>query len=391
MVILETLPPFVISFNALVIGLATDIDSPVWNYLEKVFLSFYALEFVLKLRLLGCKRYFLGLEGRWNTFDFVCLCSGVVDEGFEIARMMTGSDLSTSSLLPLLKVLRLARLARIVRSFRYKIFESLKSMVSGVFSGARVLGWSIVLLFGVVYVMGVFMCQVVGDQFQEFQNIPSAMFTVFRCFTDGCAAYNGTPLQERLRMALEQEGFGGIFMIGYILMFLIVTVGVFNLIMAIFIDNVTSTTVKRKMQELGAREDEMRINLQHMVVRLMKSTAPEVEILQKFRRHTCAATDGGLGWLRASGVVITRDLFSAWLTDPDMLSMLDDMEIDTATKHEIFDVCDIDKSGSLTPDELISGLMRLRGPISKCDVIAVRLKVRYLTDMLEDIHNNLGL
>ena len=29
---------------------------------------------------------------------------------------------------------------------------------------------------------------------------PAAMFTTFRCFTDGCSAYDGTPLQERIRV-----------------------------------------------------------------------------------------------------------------------------------------------------------------------------------------------
>ena len=37
----------------------------------------------------------------------------------------------------------------------------------------------------------------------RFTDVPSAMFTAFRCFTDGCAAYDGTPLQEKLR---KQKG-----------------------------------------------------------------------------------------------------------------------------------------------------------------------------------------
>jgi len=410
-ILLETLPPIVICINAIVIGIQNDIQSRVWEILEKIFLGFYTLEFLLKMKMLGCKRYFRGAEGRWNTFDVICLSTSIFDLSLEIVSMVVEDNTSTNStLLPMLKVVRLARLARIVRSFRYKIFEDLKSMVSGVFSGARVLGWSIVLLFTVVYMLGVLMRQVVGNE-PEFRNIPSAMFTVFRCFTDGCTAYNGTPLQERLRMDLEMLGYGGIFMIGYILMFLIVTVGVFNLIMAIFIDNVVTTTVKRKQQELGAREDEMKVNIEEMLIHLVRTTAMETCSALRTRtdrtKDVRISTGGlsaaasveqrartaaeGMAQLRATDCLITRDLFNAWLTDPDMLALLDDMEIDTATKFEIFDVCDVDKSGSLTADELVSGLLRLRGPISKCDIIAVRLKVRYLTDMLEDIHNSLDL
>ena len=32
--------------------------------------------------------------------------------------------------------------------------------------------------------------------FVEFGSVPAAMFTAFRCFTDGCAATDGTPLQD---------------------------------------------------------------------------------------------------------------------------------------------------------------------------------------------------
>ena len=36
------------------------------------------------------------------------------------------------------------------------------------------------------------------------------MFTAFRCFTDGCNDRDGKPLQEHLRMKMDD--FGGVFM-----------------------------------------------------------------------------------------------------------------------------------------------------------------------------------
>lgn len=50
-----------------------------------------------------------------------------------------------------------------------------------------------------------------------------------------------------------------------------------------------------------------------------------------------------------------------------------------------FDALDADMSGSLTPKEMVEGLLKLRGPITKIDMIAVRMKVRYCTSMLQDI------
>merc|ERR1712187_155117 len=79
--------------------------------------------------------------------------------------------------------------------------------------------------------------------------------------------------------------------------------------------------------------------------------------------------------------MIPRNVFNHWLNDARMLATLEEAEIETATKLELFDVLDVDMGGELGLDELIGGLMRLRGPISKTDVVAIRLKVRYITKL----------
>merc|ERR1712060_788712 len=96
-----------------------------------------------------------------------------------------------------------------------------------------------------------------------------------------------------------------------------------------------------------------------------------------------------MGELEDEDMMVTRDIFNAWLTDPDMLSLLEECEIETATKFELFDVLDVDMGGSLGVNELIGGLMRLRGPVSKSDIVAVRLKVRYITGLIEKIYNKI--
>merc|ERR1712083_1108033 len=90
-------------------------------------------------------------------------------------------------------------------------------------------------------------------------------------------------------------------------------------------------------------------------------------------------------------VVVTREIFNAWLMDPDMLTLLEECDIETATKFELFDVLDVDMGGSLGIPELVGGLMRLRGPVSKSDIVAVRLTVRYITSLLESIWDKLNI
>merc|ERR1712046_252288 len=93
----------------------------------------------------------------------------------------------------------MGRLARLIRLLKFNIFIELKQMVLGVITGMRVLGWAVVLLGMVIFFLGVCARKFIGLSYSEFSSLNKAMFTIFRCVTDGCTSYNGAPLQERLR------------------------------------------------------------------------------------------------------------------------------------------------------------------------------------------------
>jgi len=312
----------------------------------------------------------------------------------------------------LIKMLRLGRVARLVRTLRFKLFHELKMMVYGVVSGVRVLFWAIVLLFGTVYFIGVIMQNLVGEDESEFHRVDSSMFTVFRCFTDGCTARDGTPLHERLR-----RDYGLQFFIGYILVFMFVTVGIFNLIMAIFIDNVLTSHMQRKQKELGENELKVKVQMEELLAEFLvdvhgpiKGMKPKSGISQKtgvgdaakrvsqrvmehvegeMRVRTLEDRHGEAGrvlqQMHSDGLQVPRDIFNKWLDDAEMLQMLEDADIDTALKKEIFDALDVDAGGFLGIDELLGGLMKMRGPISKIDIVAARLKAGYIAEKVNDI------
>merc|ERR1712190_641155 len=83
--------------------------------------------------------------------------------------------------------------------------------------------------------------------------------------------------------------------------------------------------------------------------------------------------------------VVTREVFSEWLREPEILGLLEEVEVETSTKWELFDALDVDGGGELTVEELVSGLMKLRGPVSKNDIVATRLKLLYVTELVEDL------
>merc|ERR1740121_3510829 len=120
----------------------------------------------------GCHGYFMGADWIWNRFDFFCICMGLFDLGVTYYLKYFGEGGAKLDGILLLKMLRLGRLTRLVRLLRFKIFHELKMMLQGVFSGGRVLFWAVVLLFVVIYLLGIIMRKLVGDsssqQFPEF-------------------------------------------------------------------------------------------------------------------------------------------------------------------------------------------------------------------------------
>ncbi|CAJ1377036.1 unnamed protein product [Effrenium voratum] len=352
----------------------------------------------------GCGGYYTGLEATWNWFDNACLLISLIDLVFSYIVVTQSSGGSEPFML--MRMLRLARLARLVRLMRFRMFRELKLMVLGLFSGLRALAWAIVLLMFTIYTVGVLM-RLISD-LPEFASMPNAMFTLFRCFvTDGCVAYDGTPLPEKLRSDL-----GVPFFVFYILTTMVIGVGLFNLIMAVFIDNVLKSQGQRKLKEIGDTSaavcTELKLQFRRFLCeptvashrtlfsRLSESAQQKLSSLtdesfyrdQASRRKIAEAT---YRILQEDKVSISRDMFMMWLQDPEFTTMLEEADVDMSDKFRMFDILDVDMGGELSADELVTGLMQLRGDVSKGDIVAIMLKVRHLTYAIDEVQKSLKL
>jgi len=387
---LDFIPAVVIILNAIVLGFRPDMEkSWFWSALDIAFLIFYIGEAAVKIQLFGCRGYWCGPEKFWNWFDASCIFVSLGDLIIMhlLPLIFRKTVFPSAGSILLLKMFRLAKLGRLMKALKYGWFHELKDMIFGVVSGLRVLGWSFVLLVGIIFFLGVFM-RVLCWENDEFSTVPASMFTVFRCFVDGCSANDGTPLQERLRTR-----YGAPFMIAYFLSMIFVQIGVFNLIMAIFIDTVAKNSDKRLQEELGSSATKFRLRFEAVIVRLILKDAAEGtfiggtlndrqrKVLKKqFSRNVDTAFQS-----LPHDLQISRVDFKRWLKDEEFVYLLDLAEVDTSNQTELFDVLDADMSAELGFREVVDGLMKLRGPVTKCDMIAIRLKIRYCTKMLQAI------
>eukprot|EP00435_Cladocopium_sp_Y103_P069025 s12_g32.t1 len=229
--------PFVavlIVANGIMIGFQTEPTYQVWDgwpIIECVFAGFLVLEILLRMHLLGCRTFWCGDDYLWNLFDVLLGITGITDVTVELVNQRR-SEIPTS----LLRFCRLIRLVRIVKVFRLKFMKDLRLMVKGLVAGIRTLTLAFTLLLSVIYVISGFATYTIGRsreaedlQLAEyFRNLPLSMFTAFRCFTGECTNDLGYPMTSMLA-----REFGLPFVACYIMSYMLVSMGIFNVILAV--------------------------------------------------------------------------------------------------------------------------------------------------------------
>lgn len=429
----DILPAIVIMLSAFVMGLEAEKESlGISDFslfiIESLFLLFFSVEFIVKVIVTGANEFFFGMDWQWAWFDFVCVVVSAVQVIEQIAADPTKQKVDDSggggSLGSLMKIVKLMRLGRVIRLLKYKVFAELKSMVLGIFTGLKVFLWAVVLLLLVCYFWAIVMRMFYGsiEQLPEFHSLSGSVFTVFRCVTDGCAAYDGTPLQERLRMGLNvvtNESFSppfpeALFFFIWIFLYLFVTVGIFNLIIAVFIDNVNEGSSKKKQYQLGMTASKTELALANAfreqcietgLTQQRRAFAQRMSqvVLDKLEDLEAAATgkpprrnkdmENQTRMIKEEmtekGVSVNKEVFAAWIRKSECLDALDDAEIDISMKYELFEILDTEIRGNLTFTDLLDGLMKCRGPVSKVDIVSIRLQVKFLTSMVKDVHEHL--
>lgn len=175
-----------------------------------------------------------------------------------------------------------------------------------------------------------------------------------------------------------------------------VTLGLFNLIMAIFIDNVMASQMQRKLQEISNTAKMVEVNLKEQLLRLTlqsksngvpKDVEQAIVSLDDHYHSHMARVRAKFDLLASAEIAITRPAFLSWLKDRTFLHVLKDADIETANESGIYEVLDADMSNSLSIEEVYNGLMRLRGPIAKSEIVGLILRLQHATTLLTEMES----
>jgi len=264
----------VIAFNALLMGMETDVDWYGWFYIEQVLLTIYLFELSVRLKKNGC--HFLSCYNPdvvWNWLDFVIVVSSTLDTwvvpliGILVKAMLgpaaarkTSGGMQVGQVMMLMRMLRLMRILRLVKLV--KSVRPLFILVTGVLAALQGVMWVLVLTITVLYAMGIMATRLIGhgmlfpeghvpdDILVPFRTVPDSMFTLFRVMSGASSDEEAVAIDD-LMQALPSVKFAFVF-------FMISSSWtLLSILTAVVSENMISTTEaqQEKMMIASAEED----------------------------------------------------------------------------------------------------------------------------------------
>ncbi|KAM8795890.1 voltage-dependent L-type calcium channel subunit alpha-1S [Eudromia elegans] len=217
---------------------------------NRVLLSLFAAEMLLKMYALGLRQYFMSI---FNRFDCFVVCAGILET--ILVELSTLSPLGIS-------VLRCIRLLRIFKITRY--WTSLSNLVASLLNSVRSIASLLLLLFLFIIVFALLGMQLFGGKYDfenmdvlrsTFDNFPQALISVFQILTGedwNSIMYNGI-------MAYGGPSFPGMLVcIYFIILFVCGNYILLNVFLAIAVDNLAEAESLTSAQKAKAEERKRR-------------------------------------------------------------------------------------------------------------------------------------
>jgi len=199
-----------------------------------------------------------------------------------------------------------------------------------------------------------------------FSNLFRSMLTVFRCLVGDCANPDGTPIAPLLVDVL-----GPAFTVGYVVVICFVIFGVFNLVMAIFVENtLEAARLNQKKRSVVRQAESIRVakELSKVVLLICGGVQPPDNNQAEQSRSSFgrflrrAEAIAGHPNSRAEEaqtpldnnlqMAVDRDTFIQLMDDPVVSELLEDLEISISNKEKLFDIIDSNGNGALDVSEL---------------------------------------
>eukprot|EP00437_Effrenium_voratum_P053057 CAMPEP_0181535792 /NCGR_PEP_ID=MMETSP1110-20121109/74461_1 /TAXON_ID=174948 /ORGANISM="Symbiodinium sp., Strain CCMP421" /LENGTH=308 /DNA_ID=CAMNT_0023667229 /DNA_START=46 /DNA_END=973 /DNA_ORIENTATION=- len=218
----------------------------------------------------------------------------------------------------------------------------------------------------------------------HFRNLPVSMFTSFRCFTGECTNDLGYPITSLLA-----ERMGLPFIMGYVMSYMLVSMGIFNVILAVYVE-ITMKAAKETEATTAEQYARESIRVARTTRELLKKFAAAYRLFQyeKEKRNSGFNLRSNTGMFTDDDVhdkiAITKELFLLVIQDREVQQLMDELDL-PPDRANLFEVIDADGSGTLHIAELVQGLLKIRGEIKKSDAVAALLATKAVQGMVAEM------
>eukprot|EP00930_Biecheleria_cincta_P043808 TRINITY_DN30069_c0_g3_i1.p1 TRINITY_DN30069_c0_g3~~TRINITY_DN30069_c0_g3_i1.p1 ORF type:complete len:586 (-),score=94.60 TRINITY_DN30069_c0_g3_i1:330-1988(-) len=322
--------------------------------------NFCTLAFVGELLIrLGCGSSFCSMIDRpWNIFDLLIVTCSVVD--WVMGNVSSSADSAALSNVRVVRIVRIARVIRIVRHLR-----DLRKMIYSILQALSAVFWSAVLMFMVILLFSACLTQAVtqdavdkpgrNEVSQErlqfyFGTISKSCLTLFESISGGLSWAD--PMEHLLYLP-------PLYPVLFIFYIAICVFSLLNLITGIFCERVFE----------AAESDREQVILEQ----LMRKD----KFVKEFQEVYDSMDANG------SGDLSLQELDSQ-LENERLQAYFGHLNISVARAWDIFKLLDVDSSGTVTIEEFVEGLVRLRGPAKVTDIEQVHYSMKKLMGTLTD-------
>jgi len=347
-----------ILLNALTIGIQTDYAAKhiteefpnVFQIIERVFLACFTLELSLKIHVQKLKFFCDSKTFIWNYFDLGVVGAQMVEEILTLITVNSSVKADQFRILRILRILRIVRILRVVRVLH--LISELRTIVSSILGSFKSLGWTVVLLLLMIYIVSIYFTQTITDHHVSLKTAGVAhgandvslryfFGSLFRTVLSLWQAMSGGADWDAMAGPLIDEvgPVTGVLFAGYIAFALLALMNV-----------VTGVFVQTALQSAKDEEDTFLVD---QVVKLFNNTRNSADI-----------------------ATITLNEIKQRLNDPAVAAEWKSINVQPQEAEYLFNLLDIEQAGEISFQEFLSGCLRLHGPSKSMDVLTVMQEAR---------------
>lgn len=331
---------FLLICNAVLIGLEVDCEMKhpgaevprYYRQIDHVLTAIFGVELFLRVMLapgkfFDCSSDVLG----WNMFDALAVTSQITDVFLALSW-------------PPAKLLRCVRLWRVVR-----LVPDLRSLTGSILRSMGSLVWVLTIFVLLLHTSCIFFCQSlinagVQNSNRElrywFSSVGRAFMTMFEC------VLGGVSWDEVSEAVMEPCGpFAGFVFCLFIALCILT---ILNVLTGIFVDRTTS--------EANAE-----------------------------RQSALAAAVRDLFFAGGMDREITLEEFKTKLDNKHMQEYFQTLDLDTGESDALFQLLDVDGSGSVSPEEMVNGCLRLSGPALAIEIALLMKEMVHLQKLVQKL------